>query len=102
MSYSKGIWMPLLLFNHEFLAVLDIDALGESFCRICMLANQFALNAVDVIAACLICFDMTNAGIDGLVEINHDGNNTLGWDGNQLSRLKLLLMCFRFSLADVR
>ena len=103
MSYSKGIWMPLLLFNHEFLAVLDIDTLGESFCRICMLANQFALNAVDVIAACLICFDMTNAGIDGLVEINHDGNNTL-LDGMaiNLSRLKLLLMCFRFSLADVR
>ncbi len=94
--------MPLLLFNHEFLAVLDIDTLGESFCRICMLANQFALDAVDVIAASLICFDVTNAGIDGLVEINHDGNNALGWMAINLSRLKLLLMCFRFSLADVR
>ena len=42
--------MPLLLFYHEFLSVLDIDTLGESFCRICMFANQFALDAVDVIA----------------------------------------------------
>ena len=39
--------MPLLLFYHEFLSVLDIDTLGES-CRICMFANQFA--DVDVIA----------------------------------------------------
>ena len=60
--------MPLLLFNHEFLAVLDIDTLGKSFCRIRMLANQFTLDAVDVIAAGLICFDMANAGIDGLVD----------------------------------
>ena len=77
--------MPLLLFYHEFLSVLDIDTLGESFCRICMFANQFALDAVDVIAPGLICLDMANASIDG-----------------SLSRLKLLLMCFRFSFADVR
>ena len=28
----KSRWMPLLLFYHEFLSVLDIDTLGESFC----------------------------------------------------------------------
>ena len=78
MSYSKDIFISFLLLYYEFLSVLDINTLGESFCRICMLANQFTLDAVDVITAGLICFDMANAGIDSLVEINYDGNNALG------------------------
>ena len=91
MSYSKDIFISFLLLYYEFLSVLDINTLGESFCRICMLANQFTLDAVDVITAGLICFDMANAGIDGLVEINHDGNNALGWDGNQLVQAETAL-----------
>lgn len=87
----KSRWMPLLLFYHEFLSVLDIDTLGESFCRICMFANQFALDAVDVIATGLICLDMANASIDGIFEINHDGYNALGWDGNQLIQTETAL-----------
>lgn len=101
----KSRWMPLLLFYHEFLSVLDIDTLGESFCRICMFANQFALDAVDVIATGLICLDMANASIDGIFEINHDGYNALGWDGYQLiqteTALDVLQVFFRRCAVNV-